>query len=59
MQQIRTTGDLRQFLGGVLLGIRDGAIDKDQAASIAKVASQINLSVSVEVNASIQLKRLG
>jgi hypothetical protein len=59
MQQIRTTGDLREFLGGVLIGIREGTVDKDQAMSIAKVASQINLSVSVEVNASIQLRRLG
>lgn len=57
--QIRTTGDLRGFLGEVLVGIRDGSIEKGQADSIAKVASQINLSLSCEVNAAIQLKKLG
>jgi len=57
--QIRTTGDLRAFLGEILVGIRDETIDRDQASSIAKVASQINLSLSVEVNAAIQLKKLG
>jgi hypothetical protein len=57
--EIRTTGDLRGFLGETLLGIRDGTIDKSKAEAIAKVASQINLSLSVEVNAAIQLKKLG
>jgi hypothetical protein len=57
--EIKTTGDLRGFLGETLIGIRDGSIDKNKADAIAKVASQINQSLSVEVNAAIQLKKLG
>jgi hypothetical protein len=57
--EIKTTGDLRGLLGQTLVGIRDGTIDKSKADAIAKVASQINQSLSVEVNAAISLRKLG
>jgi hypothetical protein len=57
--QLKTTGDLRGFLADVLVGIRDGSIDANQANSISKVAAQINQSLSTEVQARINLKELG
>lgn len=59
MHDIRTTGDMREFLGEILVGIREGKVDTDRANSIAKIAQQINTSLSTEVNAAIQLKQLG
>lgn len=57
--QLKTAGDLRGFLAGVLVGIRDGTIDAAQASSISKVAAQINQSLATEVQARINLKDLG
>ena len=57
--QLKTTGDLRGFLAEVLVGIRDGNIDANQANSISKVAAQINQSLATEVQARMNLKDLG
>lgn len=59
MTKITTAGELRGFLAEVLLGIRNGSIDVDEANAIAKVSSQINQSLSVEVNTALQLQKMG
>lgn len=57
--QLKTAGDLRGFLAEVLVGIKDGTVDSNQAHAISKVAAQINQSLSTEVQARIHLKSLG
>lgn len=57
--QISTAGDLRGFLADILVSIRDGKINSQQALAISKVAAQINQSLSVEVNTALQLERMG
>ncbi len=59
MASIKTAGDLRGFLADVLVGIRNGSVDTDEANAIAKVAAQINQSLAVEVNTTLQLQRMG
>lgn len=56
---IKTAGELRGFLAGILEGIRDGKVDVEEANAIAKVAGQINNSLAVEAKTAIELKRLG
>ena len=56
---IKTAGDLRGFLADVLVGIRSGSIDVDEANAIAKVSAQINQSLAVEVNTALQLQKMG
>lgn len=57
--QIKTAGDLRGFLADVMIGIRAGSIEADQASAISKIAAQINQSLAVEVNTALQLERMG
>lgn len=57
--KIITAGDLRGFLSDVLLDIRAGKIDLEEASSIAKVSAQINQSLAVEVNARLSLEKMG
>ena len=59
MAQIKTAGDLRSFLADVLVDIRAGSIDADQASAISKVAAQINNSLAVEVNTALRLASMG
>lgn len=59
MSEIRTVGELRGFLTDVLVGIREGKVDVEQAKAIAKVAAQITSSLAVEVNAALQLEKMG
>lgn len=56
--EIKTAGDLRGFLAGILGDIKDGKVSAEQAGAISKVASQINQSLATEVNAALQLRRL-
>lgn len=56
---IKTAGELRGFLADVLLAIRSGDVDVEQANAIAKVAAQINGSLAVEAKTAIELKRIG
>jgi hypothetical protein len=56
---IKTAGELRGFLAGILEGIRDGKVDVDDATAIAKVAGQINNSLAIEAKTAIEMKRLG
>lgn len=56
---INTAGELRSFLAGVLAGIRNGSVSVDKAQAIAKVAAQINQSLICEVNAALQIQKMG
>lgn len=47
--RIKTTGELRDFLAGVMLKVRSGEIELDKARSIAKLAGQINESFYAEI----------
>jgi hypothetical protein len=55
---IRTAGELRTFLAGVLLDIQRGEIAVDKANAIAKVSAQINQSLAVEVAAALKLEKM-
>ncbi|MBK9005287.1 MAG: hypothetical protein IPM41_15990 [Sphingomonadales bacterium] len=57
--KIKTAGDLRSFLADVIVGIRDGNIDYQDATAISKVAAQINNSLAVEVNTALRLTGMG
>ena len=46
---IKTTGELREFLANMLIGIRDGQIEVDKAARMIKTAAQINESFYSEI----------
>lgn len=56
---IKTAGELRGFLADILLKIRDGSVDVDEATAIAKVAGQINSSLAIEAKTAVELKKLG
>lgn len=56
---IKTAGELRGFLADIMVRIRDGNIDVEDANAIAKVAGQINASLAVEAKTAIELKKLG
>jgi hypothetical protein len=56
---IKTAGELRGFLAGILEGIRDGKVDVEDATAIARVAGQINASLAIEAKTAIEMKRLG
>lgn len=47
--KIQTTGELREFLAMMLLGIKNGDVSHDEARSITKMAAQINESFYSEV----------
>lgn len=56
---IKTAGELRGFLADILVRIREGTVDVEEATAIAKVAGQINSSLAIEAKTAIEMKRLG
>ena len=56
---IKTAGELRGFLADIMVGIRDGRVDFQDATAIAKVAGQINQSLALEAKTAVEMKRLG
>lgn len=56
---IATTGDLRQFLATMLLGIKNGDLSVDKASQITKMAGQINESFYSEVKVARTRKEAG
>lgn len=58
MSGINTAGELRTFLANVMMDIRAGRMEAEDATAISKVAGQINQSLAVEVNARIQLEKM-
>ena len=59
-KQISTTGELRDFLSTLMVGVKDGVVTVEKASSIHKLAGQINESLYAEIKAArlqIDLKR--
>lgn len=59
MAQIRTTGQLRQFLADTLLSVKNGQMDPDKARNIIKIAAQINESIYSEIKTARVMDELG
>ena len=57
--EIKTTGQLRQMLGRVLLKLEEGKMDPAQAAAICKTAIVINQSFAEETKAILAAKEIG
>lgn len=47
--RIRTTGELRDFLANMMVGVKNGDLDLDKASRITKLAGQINESFYAEI----------
>ncbi len=47
--KIKTTGQLRDFLANMMLGIKNGDLDLDKARNLVKMAGQINESMYAEI----------
>lgn len=56
---ISTTGELRQFLANMLVGIKNGDLAVDRASQITKMAGQINESFYSEVKVATVRKLAG
>lgn len=57
MAKIQTTGQLREFLATMLLGVKNGDVDQEKARGITKMAAQINESFYSEIKiAKVQLE---
>jgi hypothetical protein len=46
---IETTGQLREFLATMIVGVKNGTVDVDKASRITKLAAQINESLYAEI----------
>ena len=46
---IKTTGELRDFLVNMMIGVKNGDLDLDKASRITKLAGQINESFYAEI----------
>ena len=47
--KIKTTGELRDFLANMMLGVKNGDLDLDKASRITQLAGQINESFYAEI----------
>ena len=47
--KIKTTGELRDFLSAMMVGVKNGDLDLDKASRITKLAGQINESFYAEI----------
>ena len=57
---IKTTGELREFLATMLVGVKNGHVDLDAARSMVKIAGQINESFYSEIKVAkvnLEMKR--
>lgn len=48
-EKIKTTGQLRDFLVNMMIGVKNGNLDLDRASRITKLAAQINESMYAEI----------
>jgi hypothetical protein len=58
--KISNTGQLREFLANMMMGVKDGDVKVDEAARIVKLAEKINESFYAELKVSqinLQLER--
>jgi hypothetical protein len=63
---IKNTGELREFLCNMLVGIKNGHVENDKARNMTKMAAQINESfyseikiAKVRMEAGMQVAELG
>jgi hypothetical protein len=47
--KIETTGQLREFLTNMMLGVKNGNIDRSDAETLVKLAAQVNESFYSEI----------
>jgi hypothetical protein len=47
--KIQTTGEMRNFLSEMMIGVKNGTLDLDKASRITKLAGQINESFYAEI----------
>lgn len=47
--KIKTTGQMRDFLATMMVGVKNGDLDLDKASRITKLAGQINESFYAEI----------
>lgn len=59
MSNIKTTGDLREFLTEVMEEVRGAKLTVDRASSVIKAAAQINESFYSEIKTKALEKKLG
>lgn len=58
-ETIKTTGELRDFLAAMMVGVKNGDFDLDKARMVAKLAGQINESFYAEVKVAKVLAEAG
>lgn len=59
MSAITTTGDLRNAIAEMIVKVRDGKCELDDAAAIAKLAGRLNETFFAEISAMKVQKELG
>lgn len=57
--KIKTTGQLRDFLATMMVGVKNGDLAVDKASQINKLAGQINESMYAEVKVAVIRKQAG
>lgn len=56
-KSIQTTGDMREFLVNMMIGVKNGHTDADTARNVTKLAAQVNESFYSEIKiARIQME---
>lgn len=56
---LKTVGDLREFLGNIMLGVKDGTTKVDEARTIIKAAEKINENYYAEIKVAQLRVELG
>ena len=55
--KIKTTGELRDFLVSMMIGVKNGDLDAERARNITKMAAQVNESFYSEIKiAKVQME---
>lgn len=56
---LKTVGDMREFLGNIMLGVKDGTTKVDEARTIIKAAEKINENYYAEIKVAQLRVELG
>ena len=59
MSNIKTTGDLREFLTDIMEDVRAAKLTVERASSVIKAAAQVNESFYSEIKTKALEKKLG
>jgi hypothetical protein len=59
MSNIKTTGDLREFLVTVMEDVRSAKLNVERASTVIKTAAQINESFYSEIKTKALEKKIG